>query len=81
MVWFDNEQKDRIDGLLEEILGTLSKYDTQLQQAVVAKLTERVLGSVPQDNLAQIRNRRQDRKYEQEKSQTHSRFLMLHGVD
>jgi hypothetical protein len=36
MVWFDNQQKDRIDGLLEEILGTLSKYDNQLQQAVVA---------------------------------------------
>jgi hypothetical protein len=36
MVWFDNEQKDRIDRLLEKILGTLSKYDNQLQQAVVA---------------------------------------------
>jgi curved DNA-binding protein CbpA len=79
MVWFDNEQKDRIDGLLEEILGTLSKYDSQLQQAVVAKLTERVLGSAPQDNLAQIRDKRQDQEYEQEKSQTHSRSIGRQG--
>ncbi len=79
MVWFDNEQKNRIDGLLEEILGTLSKYDTQLQQAVVARLTERVLGSAPQDNLAQIRDKRQDREYEQEKSQTHSRSIGRQG--
>lgn len=79
MVWFENGQKDRIDGLLEEILGTLSKYETQLQQAVVAKLTERVLGSVPQDNIAQIRDKRQDQKYEQEKSQTHSRSIGWQG--
>lgn len=54
MVWFDNEQKDRIDDLLEQILGTLSKYDNQLQQAVVAKLTEKVLGSFTRDNLVRI---------------------------
>jgi len=79
MVWFDNEQNDRIESLLQEILGTLSKYDTQLQQAVVAKLTERILGSVPQDNLAQIRGKRQDRKHEQENSQTHSRSIRRKG--
>jgi hypothetical protein len=79
MVWFDNEQKDRIDGLLEEILGTLSKYDNRLQQAVVAKLTERVLGSVPQDNLAQIRGKQQNRTHEQEKNQTHTRSIGRQG--
>jgi len=79
MVWFDNEQKDRIECLLEEILGTLSKYDSQLQQAVVAKLTERLLGSALQDNLAQIPDKQQDQEYEQEKSQTHSRSLRRKG--
>uniref|UniRef100_A0ACD5GSI2 Uncharacterized protein n=1 Tax=Desertifilum tharense IPPAS B-1220 TaxID=1781255 RepID=A0ACD5GSI2_9CYAN len=68
MVWFDNEQKDRIESLSEEILGTLSKEDTQLQQAVVAKLIERVLGTIPQDQLAQMRDKQQNQKYEQKNS-------------
>lgn len=67
MVWIDRENQDQIESVLNEILGILNKYDNnQLQQAVVARLTERVLGSLPQDAVAQIRRKRQDRKHEQE---------------
>jgi len=48
-----------IECLFEEISGILSLYtSTQLQQAVVAKLAERFLGSSSQDNTAQLRARR-----------------------
>lgn len=45
-IWFDHERQDEIECLFDEILGILNVHDnTQLQQAVVAKLAERVLGS------------------------------------
>jgi hypothetical protein len=44
---------------LRKFRGILSLYtSTQLQQAVVAKLAERFLGSSSQDNTAQLRARR-----------------------
>jgi len=49
-----------IECLFEEFRGILSLYtSTQLQQAVVAKLAERFLGSSSQDNTAQLRARHQ----------------------
>lgn len=67
MVWIDRENQDQIESVLNEILGILNKYDnSQLQQSVVAKLTERILGSLPQDAVAQMRKKRQDWRDEQE---------------
>jgi hypothetical protein len=52
IIWFDQERQDQIKCLCDEILGILNQYDNpQLQQAVVAKLAEKVLGSASQDNM------------------------------
>ncbi len=46
MVWIEEEDRDRLDPLLEEILNrAILRGNDQLQQALVAKLTERVLGT------------------------------------
>jgi len=66
MVWFDNEQK-RIDGLLEQICGTLSKMTLNYSKLSLLQTDWRILGW-PQENLAQIRDKRQGSgEYEQEK--------------
>ncbi len=63
VIWFNHESQDQIECLFNEIVGVLSKYDnTQLQQAVVAKLAERVLGSASEDNMAQFQARRRERE-------------------
>jgi hypothetical protein len=64
LVWFENESQAEIDVAVDQILGILSKYDNQqFQQAVVAKLTERVLGSILSDDLSQIKGKRKEKKY------------------
>jgi hypothetical protein len=46
MVWIEEEDRDRLDPLLEEILNrAIFQGNDRLQQALVAKLTERVLGT------------------------------------
>lgn len=76
MVWLDNKQQNRINDLVEEFLGKLTLYDDpQLQQALVAKLAERVLGADSQEDVSQLRTRQQSRQDGKEKSQTHSRSL------
>lgn len=67
MVWFEREQQNQIDGLVEKVLEMLPD-NAQLQQAVVAKLTERVLGSASHENIAQIQRKRQKRGDERETS-------------
>ncbi len=42
MVWVDQEQQQRVDPLIESVLAECG--DLQLQQALLARLTERVLG-------------------------------------
>ncbi|MGB7439785.1 MAG: hypothetical protein WA919_01840 [Coleofasciculaceae cyanobacterium] len=69
LVWFDHEQENRIDGVFEEILGILGKYDAQFQQAVVAKLTERVLGSDSGKNVTQMQEKLSNRDQGQTKRQ------------
>ena len=44
MVWVDQEQQQRVDPLIEAVLAECG--DLQLQQALLARLTERVLGEV-----------------------------------
>ncbi|PSB31333.1 hypothetical protein [Chlorogloea sp. CCALA 695] len=67
LIWFDHERNDLIDGVVEEVLGILNKHDNlQLQQAVVAKLTERILRLGSQDKLSQMQAKPQNRKDEQE---------------
>lgn len=63
LVWFENQSEAQIDGVVEEILTILSKYENpQLHQAIVAKLTECVLGSTvdstAEDHLSQVRGKR-----------------------
>lgn len=69
LVWFNNDNQTQIDGVVEEILGILSRYENpQLRQAIVAKLTEQVLGSAAQDGLAKLQEKRQQQKDERKTS-------------
>jgi len=69
LVWFERENQTQIDNVISEILIILDKYDNpQLKQAVVAKLTERILGSDAQDGLAKLEEKRQQRKDERKTS-------------
>jgi uncharacterized protein YejL (UPF0352 family) len=42
VVWVDNEQEEQVEQLVEDVMSVLPK-DPQLQQAVLTKLTERIL--------------------------------------
>lgn len=69
LVWFDNENQSQIDGVFEEILAILDKYNNpQLHQAVVAKLTEHVLASAPNDKVSETRAKRKGQKEDGRKS-------------
>jgi hypothetical protein len=60
LVWFEHKSQTKIDGVVEEIVAILNKYDNpQFQQAVVAKLTEQILGSASQDGLVKISRKEQ----------------------
>ncbi len=60
LVWIDHENQVQIDGIVEEVLKILNKYENpQLHQAVVAKLTEYVLSSKSIDNVPKITLKRQ----------------------
>lgn len=76
MVWLDNKQQNRINDLVEEFLGKLTLYDDpQLQQALVAKLAERVLGADSQQDVSQLQTKQKSRQHGKEKGQTHSRAV------
>jgi hypothetical protein len=80
MVWFDDEQKDRVECLVEDFLGKLNLYDDpQLQQVLVARLAERVLGVESQGNVAKLQSKQQSRRNAQPEGQTHSRSLRRKG--
>jgi len=66
MVWVERESEAKLEAFVEEILqNPLVRDNPKLQQALVAKLTERVLMSDSQDNITQIQGKRPDRDYEQ----------------
>jgi hypothetical protein len=45
LVWLDREDSDRLEPLVEKILnGALVQGNDRLQQALIAKLAEKVLG-------------------------------------
>lgn len=80
MVWLDSEKSDRVESLVEEFLGTLDLYDdAQLQQALVARLAERVLGAESQENVFKLQLKQQGRHHDNERDQTHSRTLRGKG--
>ena len=57
MVWVERDSEAKIEALVEEILDDLRlrlHNNPQLQQAFVAKLTEKVLGKALAENVAQI---------------------------
>ncbi|WP_293124679.1 hypothetical protein [Microcoleus sp. bin38.metabat.b11b12b14.051] len=64
IVGIDRECEDTIEELVEKVLEILPD-NTQLRHAVIAKLTERVLDLANTDNIAQIREKRQDGEYGQ----------------
>ncbi|GAA6618147.1 hypothetical protein [Scytonema sp. NUACC26] len=58
LVWFDHENQEQIDNVVDELWKIINKFDNpQFHQAVVAKLTERVLGSTRTDNLSPRRDK------------------------
>lgn len=65
MVWVERESEGKIEALVEEILqNSILRDNPQLQQAFVAKLTERVLGATSQENIAQMQKTRHNRNHE-----------------
>jgi hypothetical protein len=64
IVGIDRESEDEIEELVEKVLEILPN-NTQLRQAVIAMLTERVLDLANSDNIARLREKRQDREYGQ----------------
>lgn len=55
MVWVENERQDLIERLVEDVLSRAElQDDPQLQQAFVAKLTERVFGSGERESLMKL---------------------------
>jgi hypothetical protein len=67
MVWVDREREEQIEQLVDEVLAKLPKND-QIRQAVLAKLTERILNSGSQDGVTQLQEERQSRKNRQKKA-------------
>lgn len=66
LVWFDHENEVQIDGVFEEILGILRRYENpQLHQSVVAKLTEYVLSSESSIKASKIQNKQHKNNYGQ----------------
>jgi hypothetical protein len=58
LIWFENKNQVEIDAAVGKILEMLSQYNNpQFEQAVVAKLTEHVLGSTLGDNISQMRDK------------------------
>jgi hypothetical protein len=66
MVWVDREREEQIEQLVDEVLAKLPAND-QIRQAVLAKLTERILNSASQDGVTQLQEERQSRKSRQKK--------------
>lgn len=66
MVWVDREREEQIEQLVDEVLARLPEND-QIRQAVLAKLTERILNSASQDGVTQLQEERQSRKNRQKK--------------
>ncbi|MCT7973507.1 hypothetical protein [Laspinema olomoucense] len=67
MVWVERESEGKIEALVEEILqNSILRDNPQLQQAFVAKLTERVLGATSLENIAQMQKTRHNRNNEQQ---------------
>jgi hypothetical protein len=67
MVWVERESEGKIEMLVEEILqNSILRNNPQLQQAFVAKITERVLGATSQENIAQMQEKRHHRNHEQQ---------------
>ncbi|MCT7964691.1 hypothetical protein NG791_28860 [Laspinema sp. D1] len=67
MVWVERESEGKIEALVEQILpNSILRDNPQLQQAFVAKLTERVLGATSLENIAQMQKTRHNRKNEQQ---------------
>jgi len=63
VVWVDNEKMDRINELVNEILeNPLLKDNSQLQEAFIAQLTEKVLGEKPPENVNFSKKRKKSKK-------------------
>jgi hypothetical protein len=59
--------KTTVDGLVNKFLAELPD-NSQIRQAVVAKLAEVILGAASQENVAQIRGKHKNRESGQETS-------------
>ena len=56
LVWVDNEQENQIDEIVERVFKVLPD-DAQIQQAVLTKLTERILNSSSESTNNEKRDR------------------------
>lgn len=69
MVWVERESEAKLEALVEEILqNSILRDNPQMQQAFVAKLTERVLGAKSDTHIAQMQQPRPQERYERETS-------------
>ncbi|MEG4488228.1 hypothetical protein [Microcoleus sp. D2_18a_B4] len=67
MVGIDRDSQDEVDRLVDDILAKLPD-NSQIRQAVVAKLAEEILGAASQEKVAQIQGKPQNRARGQETS-------------
>jgi hypothetical protein len=70
MVWVDNETTEQIESLVNKVLQEPLLLDNpQLQQAFVAKLTEKVLGNPSGENLTKITHKKISKAINSQKRQ------------
>lgn len=67
MVWVDHEREEQVEQLVAKVLSILPENE-QLRQAVLAKLTERVLNSDSQDGVTPLQETHQSRKSRQKRA-------------
>lgn len=63
MVWVEHERTEEVEHCVDQILqNPILRDNPRLQHAVAAKLTERVLNSTSEENLAQIQGKQPERQ-------------------
>ncbi|MGB2923985.1 MAG: hypothetical protein WBB82_01675, partial [Limnothrix sp.] len=58
VVWVDKQRREQAQQKLNEILESLAEDDSQLQQALLMQLTEKLLQSMPSEHIVTMKSKR-----------------------
>jgi hypothetical protein len=58
VVWVDKQRREQAQKKLDEILESLASDDSQLQQALLMQLTEKLLQSMPSEHVVEMKRKR-----------------------